>query len=336
MTKSALQEILTRQDPLSDAALDSLIAHREEELYVDYKESFDRGEKGWLDLTIDVMSFANTNGGFLLFGVRDASFEPVGLAEDVAGVLSDTNLFIQKVNRFISPPVSLLRSKRFIRNGMTFVAVYIPESVGKTHVVVKEGAYILPSGEKRILLRLGMIFTRRSASNQVVTPEDLDLIIQRRLEHFRASLLGKIARVVEAPPEHQILVFDPRSTSSGENTFVISDAPEAIPIKGMSFTIAPQTDEQEIASWMALAGKDTDFLPRPQQLWLLYSKRHSLKLSTPQKGTGHLLARKRWILREADFTFGSLHKRGGYAQEHPECEPHGMPRRRRRLQVSPT
>ena len=55
-----------------------------------------------------------------------------------------------------------------------------------------------------------------------------------------------------------------------------------------------------------------------------------------EKGTGHLLARKRWILREAEFTFGPLHKRGGYAPGHPECEPHGRPRRRRRLQVSPT
>jgi len=58
--------------------------------------------------------------------------------------------------------------------------------------------------------------------------------------------------------------------------------------------------------------------------------------SPPKNGTGHLLARKRWIPREADFIFGPLHKRGGYAHEHPECEPHGMPRRRRRLQVSPT
>ena len=31
-----------------------------------------------------------------------------------------------------------------------------------------------------------------------------------------------------------------------------------------------------------------------------------------EKSAGRLLARKRWILREADFTFGPLHKRGGY------------------------
>jgi hypothetical protein len=32
-----------------------------------------------------------------------------------------------------------------------------------------------------------------------------------------------------------------------------------------------------------------------------------------KKGPGPLLARKRWILREADFTLGPAHKRAGYA-----------------------
>lgn len=54
-----------------------------------------------------------------------------------------------------------------------------------------------------------------------------------------------------------------------------------------------------------------------------------------KSGTGHLFARKGLILREADFTRGPLHKRAGDVHEHPEREPHGMPLRRRRLQVSP-
>ena len=32
-----------------------------------------------------------------------------------------------------------------------------------------------------------------------------------------------------------------------------------------------------------------------------------------KKSPGPLLARKRWILREADFNFGPVHKRGDYA-----------------------
>ena len=62
----------------------------------------------------------------------------------------------------------------------------------------------------------------------------------------------------------------------------------------------------------------------------------SARPASQRNGPGRLLARKRWILREAGFILWPVHKRGGYAPEHPECEPHGMPRRRRRLQVSPT
>ena len=43
------------------------------------------------------------------------------------------------------------------------------------------------------------------------------------------------------------------------------------------------------------------------------------------EGTGHLLARKRWILREADFTFGPLHKRGGYARGTRSANHTGCP-----------
>jgi putative transposase len=56
----------------------------------------------------------------------------------------------------------------------------------------------------------------------------------------------------------------------------------------------------------------------------------------PEMGTGHLLARNGLILREADFTFGRYTNVQSHAHERPECELHGMPRRRRRFQVSPT
>jgi hypothetical protein len=69
----------------------------------------------------------------------------------------------------------------------------------------------------------------------------------------------------------------------------------------------------------------------PPRSFILEFRGHHTK-----KGTGRLLARKRRILRETDFTLGPLHKGGGCAHEHPECEPDGMPRRRRRFQVSPT
>jgi len=74
----------------------------------------------------------------------------------------------------------------------------------------------------------------------------------------------------------------------------------------------------------------------PGQGQVIDSEKPECQVLIRQEGTGHLLARKLWILPEAEFTFGLLHKCAGYAHEHPECEPHGMPRRLRRLQVLPT
>lgn len=285
MGNPTIRDLLTSDDPLSDAALALLLSHKEEDTLVDYKEAFDlANEKEWLGITVDVMAFANTEGGYIVFGVRDVSFDHVGLDEQTSTSLSNTSLVLQKLNRFVAPAFSRVRTKRFLKNERNFVIFYIPEFLGQTHIVVKEGAFFYPSGERKVVLRPGMIFIRHTATNHVVTPEDLDFVIRRRIEHYKSDLLGKIARVVEAPPQHQVLVFDPRSPSEAEDSrsFVISDAPEAIPIAGLSFTVSPKTDEQEISSWIALVQKDPEFVPRGQQLWRLYSKRHELTLSTLQ------------------------------------------------------
>lgn len=58
-------------DPISRDAVKFLVGHKEEDDVTDYKLTFHpENEKSWLDLTIDVSAFANTYGGFLIFGVR--------------------------------------------------------------------------------------------------------------------------------------------------------------------------------------------------------------------------------------------------------------------------
>jgi len=284
MTKTIQYFAQEAQDPLVEEAIDRLLAHSEEDSFVDYKQTFDpSSEKQWLNLAIDGMAFANTFGGFLVFGVTDGSFELVGVSESVVNALCNTNLLLQKFNRHVLPKFQRIRARKAERDGKQFVVIFIPETKGDTHIVVKEGAFQQPSGEKKIVLRPGMIFVRRSASNHVVDPTDLDFIINRRIEHYGTSILDKIARVIAAPPKHEILVVDPRSTQGEHPTFVISDAPDALPVKGLSFTISPKTDEEEISGWKALCGKDREFLPRKAELWRLYAKRHDLSLTENQK-----------------------------------------------------
>jgi hypothetical protein len=64
-------ELLRTEDPLSDLACKFLLEYKEEDSHVDYKRDFEpSSEKCWYDLAIDVMAFANTHGGYLVYGVE--------------------------------------------------------------------------------------------------------------------------------------------------------------------------------------------------------------------------------------------------------------------------
>lgn len=281
--KLSIKDLLTSDDPLSEDALKFLIDHKEEDLFVDYKESFDiKDEKHWLGITIDAMAFANTMGGFIVFGVKDSDFSITGLLNQSVRVLTNTNQILQKFNRYVSPHFSSIRTKEFSTKTGKVVIMYVPESKGKTHIFIKDVNYKYPSGTQKKMINAGMIFIRRSATNQVLMPEDLEFIIDRRIEHFKESILSKISKVIESPPEHSVLIFDPNSSVEDNKKFSITDSDSAIPIKGMSFTVAPSTDFEECCGWISLSKRDPTFLPSHERLWYLYSIRESLSLSHHQ------------------------------------------------------
>ena len=67
-------DILSMDDPLTQENAEILCDYKEEDEYVDYKSQFKSGsEKDWLEITKDIMAFANTYGGFLVYGVEDQS-----------------------------------------------------------------------------------------------------------------------------------------------------------------------------------------------------------------------------------------------------------------------
>ncbi|MGB7582951.1 MAG: ATP-binding protein [Sedimentisphaerales bacterium] len=275
---------LNSESPLTADAFDALINHKHEDINVDYKENFNpTDEKDWHSITSDAMAFANVSGGYIVFGVRDGDFCPVGLSESSAKALIDTNMVIQKMNRHVAPPFSMISTKAYtMPSGLVVVVMHIPESKGRTHIFVKEVSYKYPSGKEKLLSYAGMIYVRRSATNQVIQPEDFEFIIERRIKYYKELLHENIAKVVEAPMGHQVLVFDPNATSEAKNTFSISDRADAISVKGMSFTTAPQTDVEEICGWIALSQRHADFQPDEERLWYMYSKRHELILTNVQ------------------------------------------------------
>lgn len=236
-----------------------------------------------MELTKDVVAFANTFGGYLAFGVRDGTYEIEGLDEGVVKILLDPNQMMQKVNRFVEPQITSLRSRVSKRDGKSCALVLVPASLGQTHLISKDGAFKFPSGEEKILLRQGTTYVRRSAGNHLVDARDLDAIISRRIDYFKSSLLDKIARVVDSPVDSKVLVVSEIPADEPHTKFVISSASDALPVKGLSFTVSPGTTEEEISAWIALTARDPGALPPAATAWNWYRERKTLKLTEQQR-----------------------------------------------------
>ena len=279
MVLNSIPECLAAKDALSREVAKFLIGYEEEDGQVDYKEEFDAGEdKAWLELAKDVSSFANTNGGYLVFGVRDSDKSIVGVSPDTRAVLSDANNVLQKINRNFEPDFCDVRTKVFRFDGKYIVLLLAPVSVGLTHIVSKEGKFKFRSGKERVLLRKGTFYVRRSGGNHLVDSRDLDALIERRIDQFRDTLLDKIARIVKAPATTDVYLLSRDRDSSGKS-FVLEDSSDAVAVKGTSFTIPPVGAEQEIAAWSVIYDGDARAIPPPHLLWAWYREREKLSLS---------------------------------------------------------
>lgn len=281
-TEKALADCLCSKEPLSNDNCAFIINYSSETTYIDCKESFDTNEqREWLNITRDILAFANTCGGYIVFGIRDKTFEKVGVQEKDWKQLVDPDNIHKKINAYIQPPLTSLTSKHLTIDEMHFIILHIPESAGNTHIVVKEGKFIDNSKKEVFRLRKGEIFVRRSGSSQLIEPIDLEGIINRRITFFKDSLLSKIARIVEAPLERDVLIIEKGQeeiTATG-NKYILSNHPEAVPIKGVSMTETPATDDIEIASSIALFRKNNENLPGLSLLYRIYARRKELSLS---------------------------------------------------------
>lgn len=276
----AIKDILSSSDPLSNDAFQMIINYREEDMYVDYKESIEpNNNKHWLEITKDVLAFSNTHGGYIVIGVRYTPFEVVGIDERVVEFLTDTNNILQKLNRYVEPAFTGIRTKKYVDCKKNIVVIYVPESKGTTHVIVKEGNYKKSDGNTDIILRPGMIFFRSSATNHIITSADLEFILSKRLDHYKESIFNRVMRVINEPIERELVFLDSKTTSQEAKKIKISDPddPEAIKVKGLNVAAPPKNDNEEIASWIALKTRDESFTPSSERLWYIYSKRLTLK-----------------------------------------------------------
>ncbi len=141
-----------------------------------------------------VLAFANTDGGFVVFGiVPNGTWSGLKKAELDA---TDPAMLVELINSCVSPEVVGLNYTTVKRRGRWFAILHIPPSPLAPHVTTKEVVEYAP--DRRVILPKGAVFCRYGAKCDLATATQFNRIIERRTALLKSELLRRI-REVEIP-----------------------------------------------------------------------------------------------------------------------------------------
>ncbi len=139
---------------------------------LDYKRDFDDSTGAWMEIAKDVFAMANAGGGFIVFGVEDGTFKPIGLDETFH---LDSQVWADKISKWATGRVELSYYEHVARvNGIQrkFPILQVHESIGSLLVPKTDGRYTLPGGQSKVAFRQGLIYTRRDTSSVVASGDE--------------------------------------------------------------------------------------------------------------------------------------------------------------------
>lgn len=149
-----------------------------------------------------VISFANTQGGFVVCGV-DPKGCWVGLSnEDLAHV--DPAKIAELISGVVSPEIPNLNYTEIKHRRKRFVILHVPPSHVMPHVTTKAITEKRPGGKQHTILAARAVYYRYSAKSDLATPAALQRIVAKRTEFLKAELLRRIKEVPVPVPTYTL------------------------------------------------------------------------------------------------------------------------------------
>lgn len=162
------------------------IFHRESK-NLEFKENFNHS--GWSSYLKNFNAFANNNGGYIVFGVKDKPKEPNGLSKKSAQMFDeiDEEFISGEINKLFSPAINW--EKQLIEvYGKPFGIIYIYEATIKP-IISKQDEGEIKNGE---------IYYRYAGRTQKIEYGELNEIIENRIKQNTdefTSLINKISKI---------------------------------------------------------------------------------------------------------------------------------------------
>lgn len=208
---------VTKNDLLS-LARDS----NEESDLLDFKREYSPEKKAafWAETVKDIVAFANTRGGIILFGIEDdgtcSGIDCSKLFDLDTAALTDQ---IRKYTGFNFQGISIVH---VVRGERTYPAILV-EPISIPMVFTKVGTYEYAEGKQKTAFSLGTIYFRHGSKSEPCTRDDILEKVNAELDRIRNEWLGNIRSVVEAEPGSKVIIAQTESASSGNSVRVTND-----------------------------------------------------------------------------------------------------------------
>ena len=181
MTVEKLNEIF------NESKLLELLSLKMESDNIEYKEKILFNDtKSICELVKDIIGFLNTKSGYIILGVRDRDYKPVGLPAKFHIDVVDLN---QKIGPYIQPyPETYYKEiTLFISNQkLKFGFIYL-EPDGQIYLTAKDGNYTNKKGKGDKVFRSGEIFIRKQGKTIRTDAYSLNKLLAVRKGIYKKS-----------------------------------------------------------------------------------------------------------------------------------------------------
>jgi len=136
---------------------------------LDYKVDFDGSTHAWMEIAKDIYGIANYGGGYIVFGVEDKTFTPIGI--DLS-FQKDAQEWIDRVSKWATGKINLSYIeyiKEIDGEKRKFPILYVHGSIGSFVIPKVDGKFKLRSGEEKLAFRQGILYIRRDTSTVVAS-----------------------------------------------------------------------------------------------------------------------------------------------------------------------